>query len=178
MSIATQNIAPPNPQIGYQPFSGGPPPASIMQALTVGGGVLPLGMSVVYFRLTNAMILAGADVAIGATPVPATRMYLPVGAMVTHTNTLAAFYNTTRTISLAYANNPTIAITPIQNAVVSVTLENVQRMTAIAGGPLAPGTPFAGQGLVVHFSGGNVGGNAANFVDLIIPVLCFEGSNL
>lgn len=150
-----------------------------MQALTLGGVALPLGMSLVRMRITHAMILAGADVSLGLTP-SASRMYLPVGAMIMHTNCVAGAYNTTRTVSLAYANNPTVAITPIQNLVVAATATDEQRMTAIAGGPLAPGAgvPFAGQAIVVHFSGGNTGGNAANFADLIIPILTFEGSNL
>jgi len=163
--------------VSYAPFAAGPPAAALQQALTVGGVVLPLGISLVYFRLTNAMILAGADVSLGLAP-GTTRTYLPVGAMLTHTNTLAAVYNTTRTISLAYANNPTIGLTAIQNIVQAATAENAQRLTAIAGGPLAPGTTFTNQPLVAHFSGGNTGGNAANFVDLICSVLCFEGANL
>lgn len=170
------NVIPPPPWLpqGWSPNALGAPPQTA--TLLASGVVPPLGLSSFYLRLTNAMILAGADVTmVGAPGVGRASSVLNV--LQIHTNTLAAVYNTTRTIILAYANNPTIGLTSAQNIVVAATAKDVQRFAA-GTGSLAPGTTFNNQAILAHFSGGNTGGNVADYVDLVATIFTTTGLGL
>lgn len=162
--------------IVYAPFAAGPAAAALQAALVTNAATvaLPLGQWVVYRRITNAELLAGVDLTFALAP-GIGRTLIPMGVAQLHENSLAAFYNNTRTVNLAYTNNPTVALTTAQNAVVAVTAQEAFRFAGAFVNNLAPGLALANQPLVLHFSGGNAGGNAANFVDYTCTLLCAEG---
>lgn len=163
-----------NPQAVVGDSLAGAPVTNVVAGTSV---ALPLGIVMARRRLTHAEILAGADLVFAAAP-GAGLIYMPIGGLGIHENSVAGAYVSTRTVILAYQNNPTIGLTSAQNINQAGVAQNIERIAASAFGPLAPGTTFVNQPLVIHFSGGNTGGNAANFVDLVIPVYTGPGMGL
>lgn len=129
-----------------------------------------LGVTFVAFSVTNAQMIAGADLTflLGV----AGRIMVPILSALIHLNSTAGAYGGAKTISLRYGNGTTDITSP-QNGPQAVAGE--RWITAAPSTANHGANSPVGQNVKLVFSGASVGGNPANTLTYAFAVMTSAG---